>query len=89
MNVQVIIVVLSPLSEENLNHLRAAASKLTNNPQSITVRTTEEGERFSLSTDFTMRTTAQSKMVDDIASEFKFWTFALEGYQDMVISFPK
>jgi len=36
-----------------------------------------------------MRTTAQYKVVDDIASEFKFQTFDLEGYQDMTISFPK
>ena len=98
MNVEVTIVVSTPPVEKNIDSLRAAASKLTNNQKSITVRTTEEGgakqfpfqgKRFSLITNFTMRTTAQYKVVDDIASEFKFWTFDLEGYQDMIISFPK
>ncbi len=89
MNVQVIIVVSIPPTENDVDSLRAAASKLTNNQKSITVRTTELGERCSLITNFSMRTTAQYKVVDQIASEFNFWTFALEGYQDMVISFPR
>ncbi len=89
MNVEVIIVVSTPPVEKDFDSLRAAASKLTNNQKSITVRTTEEGERFSLITNFTMRTTAQCQVVDNIASEFNFWTFALEGYQEQVSSFPK
>lgn len=88
MNVQVIIVISTPPLEKDIDSLKAAASKLTNDRKSITVETDEEGDRFSLITNFTMRTTAQYKVVDDIASEFKFWTFDLEGYQDMVISFP-
>jgi hypothetical protein len=36
-----------------------------------------------------MKTTAQYKVIDDIWSEFKFWTFDLEGYQDMSVSFSK
>ena len=89
MNVEVIIVVSTPPVEKDFDSLRAAASKLTNNQKSITVRTTEEGERFSLITNFPMKTTAQYKVVDNITSEFKFWTSELEGYQDMVISFSK
>jgi len=89
MNVQVIIVVSIPPTEDDVDSLRAAASKLTNNQKSIAVRTTEVGERCSLITNFSMRTTAQYQVVDRIASEFNFWTFALEGYQDMVISFPR
>lgn len=88
MNVQVIILVSTPPLEKDIDSLKAAASKLTNDRKSITVEAYEEGDHFSLITNFTRRTTAQYKVVDDIASEFKFWTFDLEGYQDMIISFP-
>jgi hypothetical protein len=27
-------------------------------------------------------------LVDRISKEFKFWTFDLEGYREMIISFP-
>lgn len=89
MNVEVTIVVSTPPIEKDIDSLRTGASQLTNNQKSITVRTIKEGDRFSLITNFTMRTTAQYKVVDDIASEFQFWTFDLEGYQDMIISFLK
>ncbi|MBD2464433.1 hypothetical protein H6G89_25840 [Oscillatoria sp. FACHB-1407] len=88
-----------------IDSLRNAASKLTNNPKSITVQTTQAGgslssfgaatatetlrERIALITNFTMKTAAQYKVIDDIWSEFKFWTVNLEGYQDMSVSFPK
>jgi hypothetical protein len=52
------------------------------------VHVNEHGDRFSLVTNFTMKTAAQYKVVDDIDSEFKFWTFNLQGYEDMMISFP-
>ena len=35
-----------------------------------------------------MKTTAEYKVVDRISKEFKFWTFDLEGYREMIISFP-
>lgn len=89
MNVEVIIEVDVLPKEKDFDSLRRAASKLTNNPKSITVQTTHAGTRISLITHFTMRTTAQYKVVDDIWREFKFWTFDLEGYQDMSISFSK
>lgn len=89
MNVEVIIKVDIPPKEKDFASLRMAASKLTNNPKSITVRTTQTGDYISLITNFTMKTNAQYKVVDDIWSEFKFWTFDLEGYQDVSISFPK
>jgi nicotinic acid mononucleotide adenylyltransferase len=96
-NVEVIIEVSIPPEEKNLDSLRMAASRLTNNQKSIKVQTIEKGSSYSKASDqytllitaFTMRTTAQYKVVDDIAREFKFWTFDLEGYQDMSISFPK
>lgn len=87
MNVEVIIEVSIPPIEKNLDSLKSAASRLTNNAKSITVEVNEKGDRFSLVTAFTMKTAAQYKAVDDIDSEFKFWTFNLQGYQDMMISF--
>ncbi len=74
MNVEVIIEVDIPPEEKDFDSLRMAASKLTNNPKSITVQTTQTGNRISLITNFTIKTTAQYKVVDDIWSEFKFWT---------------
>jgi hypothetical protein len=89
MNVEVIIEVSIPPSEKNLDNLKSAAVRLTNNIKSITVAVNKKGDRFSLITTFTMKTTAQYKVVDDIDSEFKLWTFNLQGYQDMMISFPR
>lgn len=97
MNVEVIIEVSVPPEENDLDNLRRAASALTNNPGSITVRAVQADdslsetlrERISLITNFTMKTTAQYKVVNDIDREFKFWTLNLEGYEDVTISFPK
>jgi hypothetical protein len=47
-----------------------------------------ESSRYELVTNFTMRRSAQYKVVDDIADRFKFHTWDLEGYQDMSILFP-
>jgi hypothetical protein len=88
MNVAVIIEVSIPPIEKNLDSLKSAAFRLTNNVKTITVEVIEKGDRFSLITSFTMKTAAQYKVVDDIDSEFKFWTFNLQGYEDMMISFP-
>jgi hypothetical protein len=87
MNVRVTIEVSTPPTASNLNNLRLAASELTNNLKSIVV-TCEDSKCFSLITNFTMKTTAQYKVVDRITKEFNFWTFDLEGYQEMIISFP-
>ena len=88
MNVRVTIQVSTPPTASNLDKLRSAASELTNNLKSIVVSTDENGKYFSLITSFTMKTTAEYKVVDRISKEFKFWTFDLEGYQEMIISFP-
>jgi hypothetical protein len=89
MNVRVIIEVSTPPTASNMAKLRSAASKLTNNLKSIMVSTHEDIKGFSLTTNFTMKTTAQYKVVDRIAKEFNFWTFDLEGYREMIISFPR
>ena len=88
MNVQVIIEVSTPPTASNLDNLRSAASELTNNLKSIIVSTDEDSRGFSLMTIFTMKTAAQYKVVDRISKEFNFWTFDLEGYREMIISFP-
>lgn len=97
MNVEVIIEVDIPPEEKDFDNLRNAASKLTNNSKNITVQMTQAGnspsktlrERIFLTTNFTMKTTAQYKVIDEIWSEFSFWTFDLAGYQNMSVSFPK
>jgi hypothetical protein len=88
MNVRVTIEVSTPPTASNMNNLRSAASELTNNLKSIVVSTVEDGKYFSLITNFTMKTIAEYKVVDRISKEFKFWTFDLEGYREMMISFP-
>lgn len=89
MNVEVAIVVSTPPLKQDIDGLKHAASALTNNQKSIKVKTLKAGDRFSLITRFTMRTAAQYKVVEAISSEFDFWTFDLQGYQDISISFPK
>jgi hypothetical protein len=88
MNVRVTIEVLTPPTASNLDKLRSAASELTNNLKSIIVSTDEDSRGFSLITVFTMKTTAEYKVVDRISKEFDFWTFDLKGYREMIISFP-
>ena len=97
MNVEVIIEVSAPPTRKNLKSLKAAAAKLTNKKSSINVRTTEKdheqsasgGQHIAIITQFTMKTTAQSKVIDHIYKAFKFWIFDIKDYQDMSISFPK
>jgi len=45
--------------------------------------------RYRLITRFTMRTTAQYKVVDEIAAEFKIAMWEFADYVDMLITFPK
>jgi hypothetical protein len=87
MNVQVTILVASQPTDQNLESLKAAAAELTDNRRSITV-VVQEDDRYELITRFTMRRSAQYKVVSDIAHRFKLHTWDLEGYQDMSISFP-
>ena len=88
MNVRVTIEVSTPPTASNLDKLRSAASELTNNLKSVNVTTDEDSKGFSLITVFTIKSIAEYKVVDRISKEFNFWTFDLEGYQEMIISFP-
>lgn len=89
MEVQVAIVVSVPPQESDLESLRSAASEVTDRQKSITVNVAEEDGQFILTTQFSMKTTAQYKVVDNISHTFESWTWNLEGYQDMIISFSK
>lgn len=95
MNVEVTILVSVPPQKSDLQSLRSAASELSNQQTRITVNVMEtEGRfedegRFALVTRFVMKTAAQYKVVDKISDKFEFWTWNLEGYQDMIISFPR
>ena len=88
MNVRETMEVSTRPTASNLDKLRSAASELTNNLKSIVVSTDEDSKGFSLIANFTMKTTAQYQVVDRISKEFEFWTFDLEGYREMIISFP-
>lgn len=88
MNVKVVIIASVPPTEKDLDDLRFAASTLTNKQDSIAVNINEENGQFYLATAFKMKTAAQYKVVDRISKEFEFSTVRLEGYEDMIISFP-
>lgn len=66
MNVRVIIQVSTPPTASNLDNLRSAASELSNNLKSVIVSTDEDSKGFSLITVFTMKTTAEYKVVIEL-----------------------
>ncbi|NJP08970.1 MAG: hypothetical protein HC866_05350 [Leptolyngbyaceae cyanobacterium RU_5_1] len=89
MSVRVKILVSSLATDKNLDSMKAAAAELTDNRQSIAVTMQEGDPYYELIADFTMKRAAQYKVVNDIAHTFKFWTWDVQDYQDMIISFPK
>jgi hypothetical protein len=78
-----------PPTRARLDVLRSAAARFTDNKASIHVTHEPMPDGHSLITQFTMRTTAQYKVVDEIAAGFKMaiWDFA--DYMDMWITLPK
>ena len=56
---------------------------------SIRVRHEPMSDRHCLIAQFTIRTTAQYKVVDDIAAGFKRDMWDFDDYMDMWIAFPK
>lgn len=89
MNVRVTFLYSQPLLQDDLDSFKHAAQELTNSKRSIQVSVQKIKDDYAVVTNFTMRTTAQYKVVDDISRVFKFWTGMIEGYQDSVIQFPK
>jgi len=77
-----------PPTRARLDVLRSAAARFTDNKASIRVTHEPMPDRHGLITEFTMRTMAQYKVVDEIAAGFKMamWDFA--DYMDMWITFP-
>lgn len=80
MPVQVRIQVSTQPNEEDLEGLRDAAKELTDNSGSITVKIENNEENYDLVADFTMRRSAQYKVVGDIGHIFKLRTWNLENY---------
>ena len=88
MEVHVGIETHGPPTRARLDVLRSAAARFTDNKASIRVTHEPMPDRHGLITEFTMRTMAQYKVVDEIAAGFKMamWDFA--DYMDMWITFP-
>lgn len=89
MEVHVGIETQGPPTEERLESLRRAAIRFADNPANISVTHTVMPDCHCLVTQFTMRTTAQYKVVDDIAKGFKMDIWDFDDYMDMWITFPK
>lgn len=89
MEVQVGIETQGPPTKARLDVLRSAAAGFTDNQASIRVTHESLPDRHRLITQFTMRTMAQYKVVDEIAAGFKMAIWDFSDYMDMWIAFPK
>jgi hypothetical protein len=88
MEVQVGIETQGPPTKARLAVLRRAAARFTDNKASVLVTHESLPDGHCLITQFTMRTTAQYKVVDDIAAGFKMDIWDFTDYMDMWIAFP-
>ena len=89
MEVHVGIETQGPPTRARLDVLRSAAARFTDNQASIRVTHEPMPDCYCLMTQFTMRTTAQYKVVDEIAAGFKMVIWDFTDYRDMWITFPK
>lgn len=71
MDVQVGIETQGPPTEERLEILRRAAARFAENKANISVTHTVMPDGHCLVVQFTMRTAAQYKVIDEIAKGFK------------------
>jgi len=78
-----------PPTKARLDVMRSAAARFTDDTSSIRVKHEPMPDRHCLIAQFTMRTTAQYKVVDNIAAEFKRDIWDFDDYMDMWITFPK
>jgi len=78
-----------PPTKARLDVLRSAAARFTDDKSSVRVTHEPMSDRHCLVAQFTMRTTAQYKVVDDIAAGFKRAIWDFDDYMDMWITFPK
>ena len=89
MEVHVGIETQVPPTRARLDVLHSAAARFTDNKASIRVTHELMPDRHGLLTQFTMRTTAQYKVVDEIAAGFKMAIWDFGDYMDMWITFLK
>jgi hypothetical protein len=78
-----------PPTKARLDVLRSAAARCTDDKSSVRVTHEPMADRHCLIAQFTIRTTAQSKVVDDIAAGFKRAIWDFDDYMDMWMTFPK
>jgi hypothetical protein len=78
-----------PPTQARRDAMRRAAARFTDDKSSIRVQHEPMSDRHCLIAQFTMRTTAQYKVVDDIAAGFKRDIWDFDDYMDMWIAFPK
>jgi hypothetical protein len=87
--VQVGVETHGPPTPARLDVMRSAAARFTDDLSSIRVTHEPRPDRHGLVVQFTMRMTAQYKVVDDIAAGFKMDIWDFDDYMDMWIAFPK
>jgi len=78
-----------PPTKVRLDVLHSVAARCTDDTSSVRVTHEPRSDRHCLVAQFTMRTTAQYKVVDDIAAEFKRAIWDFDDYVEMWITFPK
>ena len=89
MEVHVGVETHGPPTKARLDIMRSAAARFTDDTSSIRMQHEPMPDRHCLIAQFTMRTTAQYKVVDDIAAGFKRDIWDFDDYMDMWITFPK
>ncbi len=89
MEVHVGIETQGPPTKARLDIIRRAAARFTDDKASVRVTHEPRPDRHCLIAQFTMRTTAQYKVVDEIAAGFKMDIWDFDDYVDMWIAFPK
>ena len=89
MEVQVGVETHGPPTQARLDVMRSAAARFTDDISSIRVTHEPMPDRHCLVVQLTMQTTAQYKIVDDIAAGFKMDIWDFDDYIDRWIAFPK
>lgn len=86
MNVKVELEYLAVPPDEEFEIIRAAGLELTNSPKSVTVRLVETDKYPLIVLEFSMKTQAQYKVVQQISDEVERWLGEL--FNDIAIRFP-
>jgi len=86
MKVQVKLEYRAVPPEAELETIRQAGQTLTNNPKGVTVWLVEAGIYPIIILEFTMKTQAQYKVVDEISDEVQRWLLS-DLFRDITIQF--